>query len=84
MYVRVDVGDTRVAVVHGDADSLAGWGFSQETLATPAGYAAALRAFSGADMEVFASSHTCLPVLQAFAPDRVLINDIRRGGADSL
>lgn len=75
MYARVDVGDTRVAVVHGDADSLAGWGFSQETLATPAGYAAALRAFSTAQVDVFASSHTCLPVLQSFSSDRVLINN---------
>jgi hypothetical protein len=75
MYLRVDVGDTRIAVVHGDADSLAGWGFSQETLATAAGYAAALRAFSVAEVEVFASSHTCLPILQSFASDQVLINN---------
>jgi hypothetical protein len=75
MHMRVDVGDTRVAVVHGDADSLAGWGFSQETLATPAGYDAALRAFSGAGVDVFASSHSCLPVLQAFPDERVLINN---------
>jgi hypothetical protein len=75
MYLRVDVGDTRIAVVHGDADSLAGWGFSQETLARSAGYAAALRAFSVAEVEVFASSHTCLPILQSFASDRVLINN---------
>ena len=35
------VGTSRVAVVHGDADSLAGWGFSQEALATKEGAAAA-------------------------------------------
>ena len=75
MHMRVDVADTRVAVVHGDADSLAGWGFSQETLATRAGQAAALRAFSLAEVEVFASSHTCLPVLQGFSPGRVLVNN---------
>jgi hypothetical protein len=75
MHMRVDVGDTRVAVVHGDAESLAGWGFSQETLATPAGYAAAARAFLLAGVDVFASSHTCLPILQTFWPDRALINN---------
>jgi hypothetical protein len=75
MHMRVDVGDTRIAVVHGDADSLAGWGFSQEALATSAGRAAALRAFSLAGVEVFASSHTCLPVLQSFSPHRVVINN---------
>jgi hypothetical protein len=75
MHLRVDVGDARVAVVHGDADSLAGWGFAQETLATQAGHAAALRAFSAAGVDVFASSHTCLPVLQTFGPRRALINN---------
>ena len=75
MHVRVDVGDTRVGVVHGDADSLAGWGFSQETLATPAGYDAALRAFSSAGVDVFASSHSCLPVLQAFSGERLVVNN---------
>ncbi len=75
MHLRADVGDIRVAIVHGDADSLAGWGFSQEALATHAGHASALRAFSLAGVEVFASSHTCLPVLQAFPAGRVLINN---------
>jgi hypothetical protein len=75
MHMRADVGDIRVAIVHGDADSLAGWGFSQEVLATPGGRAAALRAFSLAGVEVFASSHTCLPVLQSFSPGHVLINN---------
>src|SRR4051812_21816234 len=32
MHRRVDVGNCRVAIVHGDATSLAGWGFSQELL----------------------------------------------------
>jgi hypothetical protein len=61
-----EVGGERVAIVHGDADSLAGWAFSQESLATPAGVAAARAAFAAANVSVFASSHTCLPVLQRF------------------
>jgi hypothetical protein len=52
--------------VHGDADSLAGWNFSQERLATPEGRAAARSAFVRSGARVFASSHTCLPVLQGF------------------
>jgi hypothetical protein len=75
MHMRVDVADTRVGVVHGDAESLAGWRFSQEALATPEGRAAACRAFDLAQVEVFASSHTCLPVLHAAGEDRVLINN---------
>ncbi|MEO8144480.1 MAG: hypothetical protein ABI654_09720 [Betaproteobacteria bacterium] len=75
MYRVAEVGGLRVAVVHGDADSLAGWGFSQETLATLQGQDKAIAAFKSAGVRVFASSHTCLPVLQAFAGAGVVINN---------
>ena len=78
MFVIARVGQARVAIVHGDAQSLAGWGFSQEVLATPDGYAAACHAFESADVQVIASSHTCLPVLQQFetpAGEAVLANN---------
>ena len=64
MHLAATVGEARIGVVHGDADSLAGWRFSQETLATAEGRAAAERALQEARCDVFASSHTCLPVLQ--------------------
>ncbi|KPK04796.1 MAG: hypothetical protein AMJ64_12850 [Betaproteobacteria bacterium SG8_39] len=75
MYLVAQVGGARVAIVHGDGDALAGWGFSQEALATPAGLAAAERAFDAAGARVFASSHSCLPVLQGFSGDRALVNN---------
>jgi hypothetical protein len=75
MYLRVDVGGARVAVVHGDAESLAGWNFSQEVLGTSDGYDAARRAFDASGVDVFASSHTCLPVLQRFPSRCALINN---------
>ncbi len=75
MYMIAEVGGERVAVVHGDADALAGWGFSQETLATPDGLYAAASAFDAADVRLFASSHSCLPVLQGFAGERAIINN---------
>jgi len=66
--VRVaEVGGERVAIVHGDSDSLAGWNFSQERLATSEGVAQARSALARADVRLFASSHSCLPVLQAVA-----------------
>jgi hypothetical protein len=58
MHAVAAVGGVRIAIVHGDAWSLAGWRFSQETLAEEA----IDRAFDAADVSVFASSHTCLPV----------------------
>jgi hypothetical protein len=75
MHLVAEVGGERVAVVHGDADSLAGWGFSQEALATPAGRRAAQAAFDAAQARAFASSHTCLPVMARFPGERVLVNN---------
>lgn len=75
MHLVAAVGGERVAVVHGDAESLAGWGFSQEALATAQARGAALRAFSEANARIFASSHSCLPVMQEFAGGRVIANN---------
>ena len=75
MHLVAEVAGERVAVVHGDADSLAGWGFSQEHLATPRGVAGALEWFRISGARVFASSHTCLPVLQSFDGARLIANN---------
>jgi hypothetical protein len=64
MWQRVDVGATRVAVVHGDAESLAGWGFAQEALREPVHLAQVQHWFAQAQVDIFASSHTCLPIIQ--------------------
>jgi hypothetical protein len=74
MHLVAEVGGERVAIVHGDADSLAGWGFSQEALATPEGRRAALHAFERSKARVFASSHTCLPVMAALH-GRLVVNN---------
>jgi hypothetical protein len=75
MHCVAAVGGERVAVVHGDAESLAGWGFSQEALATRPGRDAAARWLDASGIGVFASSHSCLPVLQSFAGERVIVNN---------
>jgi hypothetical protein len=75
MTLTAEVGGERIGIVHGDAESLAGWNFAQEVLATPAGAAWAERQFARTGVRVFASSHTCLPVLQRFAGERVLVNN---------
>jgi len=66
MFAVAQVGPARVAIVHGDANSLSGWGYSQEVLATGEGRAAARADFDAAGVGVIASSHTCLPVMQRF------------------
>jgi hypothetical protein len=75
MHLVARVGAARVGIVHGDAASLAGWGFAQETLSTSAGRLSAQAAFDRAQVEVFASSHTCLPVLQRFGASRAIVNN---------
>jgi len=75
MHLVAEVAGERVAIVHGDADSLAGWAFSQEALAAAAGRAAAERALDEAGARVFASSHTCLPVLQGLSRARFIANN---------
>jgi hypothetical protein len=58
-FARYSVGGLNVAVVHGDGDSLAGWRFDPVHLARSeeAPWRAAL--FEKAQVNVFASSHTC-------------------------
>jgi hypothetical protein len=62
MNLIAEVAGMRVAIVHGDAGSLAGWGFAQEALVTPQARARLSSQFAQANVRVFASSHTCLPV----------------------
>lgn len=74
MTLVARVGAGRIGIVHGDAGSLAGWGFSAEALATADGRAAAQEALARARVDVFACSHTCLPVLQCF-PGGAIVNN---------
>ena len=63
MTMVAQVAGVRVGIVHGDADSLAGWSFGEEAIDA----AQVARMFERARVRVFASSHTCLPVAQVFA-----------------
>lgn len=65
MWLRADVGGLRVGNVHGDASSLAGWGFAQGHL-RDASHRGTVRGWFGqAGVDGFACAHTCLPVFQA-------------------
>ncbi|HEX4857226.1 MAG TPA: hypothetical protein VFV28_10460 [Limnobacter sp.] len=58
-FARYSVGRLQVAVVHGDADSLAGWRFDPACLRNPQDADWRAGAFRQAQVDVFASSHTC-------------------------
>jgi len=74
MFARYRVGGLTVGVVHGDAESLAGWRFGVEGADDPAGRQWIEDAFAAAGVAVFASAHTCLPLLRRYAGG-VLINN---------
>lgn len=74
MVARFRVGDCSVGVVHGDADSLAGWRFDAKALDAPENRTWLEEAFRAAQVDVFASSHTCLPVLRQFSLGWVINN----------
>lgn len=63
MHLVVGVGGLRVGVVHGDAHSLAGWEFAHDRLAGPGGGDRLKALQLASSIDVFACSHTCLPVL---------------------
>jgi hypothetical protein len=77
MHHVVQVGDARVAVVHGDAVSLAGWGFARRTLATAAGARRAAQWLCAAQADVFACTHTCEPLWLRLSGDQagVVVNN---------
>lgn len=68
MYARYRVGEMRIGVVHGDADALAGWRFDVAALDDPAESAWRSEAFAAAQVDAFASSHTCLPAIRRYGP----------------
>ena len=72
MLARYRVGAVRIGVVHGDAESLAGWRFDAAALDDPAEQAWRATAFAKAEVDVFASTHTC-----AAATRRYDINGIK-------
>ena len=70
MWLRADVGDVRLGIVHGDAQSLAGWGFSQEHLRDAAHRRTVRDWFERARVDAFGCTHTCLPVFQGLRENR--------------
>jgi hypothetical protein len=69
MHLTARVGEARIGIVHGDAASLAGWGFAQDRMDEPAHARWIASAFREARVDAFASTHTCLPALRLFEVD---------------
>ena len=66
MFARYQVAGCRIGVVHGDAESLAGWRFDVNALDDPDAKPWLRSAFDAAEVDLFASTHTCLPAMRHF------------------
>lgn len=78
MYAVAEVNGMRIALVHGDATSLAGWSYAQERLCDERHKAQVGQHFERAGVRVIASSHTCLPVATDFVTSQgrcILVNN---------
>ena len=61
-HLVAQVRGIRVAIVHGDLESLAGWEIAQEHADDPQRCAQIAQQMARAEVRIVASSHTCLPV----------------------
>ncbi len=67
MHAVARVGELRIGIVHGDAESLAGWQFDVSALDDENQKERLGALFTSSQVDGFASSHTCLPALREFA-----------------
>ncbi len=84
MFARYQVGECRIGVVHGDAESLAGWGFDVDALDDPDRSSWLAASFSTADVDLFASTHTCLPAMRRIARTAASDGWIANNGAAGM
>jgi hypothetical protein len=64
LHLVADVADIRVGIVHGDATSLAGWGFDGRALDDPIRRTWLAEIGRASRIDVFASAHTCAAALR--------------------
>ena len=77
--IDCEAGGLAVGIVHGDAESLAGWAFGEEAI----DHARVTALFDAARVRVFASSHTCLPVGETYAA-RLGVSALFNNGAAGM
>jgi len=81
MHALARIGRLRIAIVHGDAWSLAGWRFAHDQLHGDRDAEHLQAAFELAAVDGWACSHTCAPALKVLG-DRFVINNGAAGMAN--
>lgn len=73
---RIQCGNLRVGVVHGDPASVSGWGLELAAMPIPGQTSQSLQAwFEDAEVDVLASSHTCRCFAQDFPRGQAVFNN---------
>lgn len=72
------VGDKRIAILHGDEKSLAGWGNSKENLQKKARLDEIGKWADENSIDIVACTHTCAPVAVAFGKNCKIIDENNR------
>jgi hypothetical protein len=81
MHLVAQVGGLRIGIVHGDATTLAGWRFAQDELDHPRRRGWLSDIHAAATIDVFASTHTCLPALRDFVLPSGRLTVVNNGAA---
>ena len=81
IHLVADIGGLRVGIVHGDATSLAGWGFTREVLGAAGAPTALADLQARSRVDIFASTHTCLALLHDTALPNGRLTVINNGAA---
>ncbi len=81
MHLVAQIGALRVGIVHGDAESLAGWRFAHDALDDPRHRRWLDDVARAAQVDVFASTHTCLAALHDFQLSAGQLTVINNGAA---
>jgi predicted phosphodiesterase len=81
MHLVAQVGGLRVGIVHGDAESLAGWRFAHDQLDDPARRLWLAGVARQSQIDIFASTHTCLAALRDFTLGDRRLTAINNGAA---
>lgn len=74
MHAVAQVGQARIAIVHGDAWALAGWRFAHDALHDERHAAQVAGALELGAVDGYACSHTCAPALKVFERGFVINN----------
>jgi hypothetical protein len=81
MHLVAEVGGLRIGLVHGDAASLAGWRFAREALDDGRNRPWLSGVRHNSQIDLFASTHTCLAVLRDMALPAGRLTIVNNGAA---